>query len=112
MPESIYELRNETDELLVVWLEPWGSNWDLVPGEQLRVTANSPEAGTWQAERKANSITLYAWPGCTLQVFRNGVLVYTSDFPVPGLPPGINMQTFVGVIFRGEESPGTQAPKE
>ena len=105
MIESIEELRNDSPSPMDVHLEPWGAVHTLSPGSVLRIVARSPTEGTLEVVREESHITVFAWPGSTVQAFEGSKLVADCRPPVPDLPKGMSVRRFVKLMF-GSEAEG------
>ncbi|MDQ0475397.1 hypothetical protein [Labrys wisconsinensis] len=96
---DVYELRNIDAEPVAVLAEPWVEVFVAGPGETLRFVASSGVPGAFETEHRGREIVLHGWPGSMLEVFRDDRSVYRSTAPVPPLPSGMSMRTFVDLLF-------------
>lgn len=94
---------------LEVWFEPWGKSHSLAPGESFRVEGRSPQSGQMEVVESDGSLAVYGWPGSTLRVYNDKVLVDEFSIGFPELPPGMSFRTFVEVMFGGPGGPGRDA---
>jgi hypothetical protein len=97
------QVQNSSAASIHFYLEPWGEVFDMPAGAvfEVRCEATTDEAAP-QVEYGEQSITVYGWPGSTLQVFQGDVELGAGTQPrfrVPGVPPGMNVTQFVKSMF-------------
>lgn len=56
-------IENNGAEPLAVWLEPWGSEYHLMPGSILRFDGISEKDGRFEVVDYGDKIGVYEWPG-------------------------------------------------
>jgi len=105
MFERTESVANTGSEVLEVHLEPWGCIHLLQPRQVLRVVARGADDGDFEVVRTPDTVTVFAWPGTTAKAFEGGVLVQDLSTPVPEVPHGMSMRSFVATMFgAGEKS--------
>ena len=68
----------------------------LEPGGSLRLVGTSAETGAFEVVEEEDRVVVYHWPGSTVQVFQGEPLVNDLNVAVPGTPPGMSTQGFIG----------------
>ena len=86
------------------WIEPWAEQLEFPAGSAVELRAASAVEGRLTVEREADCMVVYAWPGSTLKVYVDGELIRSFDIPVPGVPPGMDVKGFLGVVL-GQSTP-------
>ena len=99
MFERIEAIHNTGGNALEVQVEPWAVSHVLAAGSQIRIVARGLRDGLLEVRWLGNVVTVYAWPGATVQVFDQDKLVLDCSTPVPDLPVGISVRTFVTNLF-------------
>jgi len=84
------EHRFSTPVALVI--EPWASQVMLAPNQMYEIVAKAPAVGSLHVDFGAAQITIYAWPGSTLRVLKDGEPIVECSIPVPSIPPGTRMR--------------------
>lgn len=92
-------IRNDRTRSIVVAIEPWGMAIELPPAESVHVRVRAPHGGTVEVESDTNSETVWAPPGSTVEVFKASELIYSSDVPVPDIPPGSSTRDFLKMVL-------------
>src|SRR5688572_2425018 len=92
------ETLQATDETLNVWFEPWGDGETFAPGTVVELRATGRPDGRLEIDMREECVIVYGWPGCTLQVFANGILLRDFSIPVPEPPPGMTTRQFVELL--------------
>ena len=91
----------ETSTSLI--LEPWGEIYPIEPHMRLTIYFRSPippsSSQAVEVEYGADQITVYAWEGCTVALFQNGVELGLGAFPRPRVPQGLETLKRLG-FFR------------
>ena len=105
MFEGTRDIANAEARPIEVYFEPWGMMHPLAPGASFRVSAASEVEGALEVVAEPGRVAVYAWPGCTIRVHRDGGLVEDFSIPVPGLPPGMSSRGFVDMMFGGPGEP-------
>jgi hypothetical protein len=103
MTEETRFITNPGPAVLQVLFEPWSMLHELPAGETFRIVGTSPQQGSMEVVETNDLVTVYGWPGSTLQVFQGEALL---DDPalyigVPDLPPGMSMRAFTELMFGG-----------
>ena len=108
MFEDRRTITNSSEKPLTVWLEPWGQDLQVAPGQSLDIVARSPSEGRLEVVNADDAVAVYAWPEATIQTFSQGELIYDMNiaFPVSALPPGVSARSFVEFMFGGPGGPG------
>lgn len=94
-------IHNTASLPLRVVLEPWGEELQLAPGATLRIVGCGESAGAWELERQEHTVILCGWPTSTFEVFEDDVLRCSSPVPVPGVPKGHTVASFLQGVFGG-----------
>lgn len=63
-------VRNSRNCAVACYLEPWGEEYSMEPGEALEFVFRGPSGDGPEIEDQDNSITVYGWSGSTAQVFQ------------------------------------------
>ena len=86
---------NRRDTTMAFLLEPWGEFYEMVPRATFTLVLRSPIQDTatilYGFEDGFDSITVYAWEGCTATLFQDGKELGAGLFPrsrVPKVPEG------------------------
>lgn len=103
-------LQAPPDQPLNVWFEPWADGLTLSPGAVAELRATAPNEGRLDVERQEDGVAVYGWPGCTLKVLVGGEVARDFGVPCFGLPPGVDMKGFVGLMFGPPPAQGVSAP--
>jgi len=79
MPE--YEvsmiISNSRERTITFVLEPWGTFYSMEPHATFTLVLRGPMRGTIEVDDGSDSITVYAWTGCTDAVLsQNGKELY------------------------------------
>ena len=105
--ESSIRIANGSSEGIEVWLEPWGDSVPLAGGGTLRIVATATEEGQFEVVWRAGDVTVYAWPTASVRVYAlDDSEVKPGSFasPVPQVPPGASVRSFLGVVLGEERS--------
>ncbi len=105
MFEDVEIIVNSLAVPVEVYFEPWGMNHALGPGESFRVVAVSEQEGKLEVTRRESLIAVYGWPGSTMRVYRDDVLVDDFSLKFPDLPPGLSTRSFIDLMFGGAGGP-------
>jgi len=54
-------------------LEPWGETYTMSPGTAFDIVARGPQGGILEVEVADDYITVYGWPGSTINLFHEGI---------------------------------------
>ena len=107
MHEDTRTITNSGLQTLPVCIEPWGMVHALAPGESFRVVASSAQPGRLEIVESGECVTIYSWAGSTLQLYQDDEIAEDFSTVVPGLPPGMTMQDFIGFMFSGPGGQGS-----
>lgn len=66
-------LTNPGDQHVMFCLEPWAREYSLDPHTSVDVIFESDTAGVPEVFHEPHRIVVYAWPGATARVLREGV---------------------------------------
>lgn len=107
MFEDRRTIANSADKSLTVWIEPWGQDLQVPPGQSLDLVARSPSEGRLEVVNGVEEVAVYAWPDATIQAFCQGELIYDMNitFPSAALPAGMSARSFVEFMFGGPGGP-------
>lgn len=107
MFEDRRTITNSAKESLTVWIEPWGQDLQVPPGQNLEVVAQSLSEGRLEIADVDEGIAVYAWPGATIQAFCQGERIYDANttFPAEALPAGMSTRGFIEFMFGGPGGP-------
>ncbi len=99
MFESTFTLTNTGEEPIDILFEPYGMPFRVPPGATFEVVARGEIEGEIEVERRAEGLILFGWPTSTAKVIIDGVLILDYDMPVPGVPEGASVRSFLGLLF-------------
>lgn len=85
---------NDSAEPIEVALEQWGRLLELLPGHSFEIVGESGGPGGFEIQR-ASDVFVYAWPGSTLRVSRDGELVHEERQAVAEVPRGTAVAGFM-----------------
>src|SRR5262245_21908026 len=94
MFEDTRTFSNHKEHPVRVCFEPWARTHDLLSAQSIHVIARSHSEGQLDVVHEDGLVTVYAWPGCTLQVFSGDALLLECEAPVPDLPKGMSVRSF------------------
>lgn len=104
-------IANGGNEPLPVWLEPYGQDFQILPGQSYRFVGTSAQEGQYDVVDYGDKIGIYDWPGACTKVFHCDTLIYTtSSFRVDDPPSGMPIRQFIETAFGGPG--GTGKPLE
>lgn len=92
-------LENPSKEPIRVWFEPWGDFRDLESGQHFDLEFLSDVRGAPELKANEGTIVVYAWPTATLTVRSACSEVVKFIVPVPTVPAGTNVSSFLEVIL-------------
>jgi hypothetical protein len=96
---------NEGEDVLVLIVEPWASEFSIAPGATFVVRAKSEVQGTLEVEREPARVTCWAWPHSTVEVWSGDRLIDSLDRPVPAVPEGSSVRRFLRGMFGHGDTP-------
>lgn len=99
MHREALDLINDQAGPIEVRIEPWGTTIPLEPGTSLHVVAQSQVAGRMEVVHAPGEVGVFAWSGCTVQVFRDEALVQDLLTPAPGLTDGMSTRQTLHALF-------------
>ena len=106
MYQSVEFVDNPTEQAIQVILEPWGLSIPLPANASFKVVARSPHEGQMEREDTSDGVIVYAWPGSTISVYQDNKLVEEIPIAVPSVPDGMNVRSFLGMVFGGKPKNG------
>jgi len=77
---------NSRERTITFVLEPWGEIYPMEPGVIFTLVFRSPIQGSVEVDDGVDSITVYAWKGCTATLFQDGEEVGAGIAPRPRVP--------------------------
>ena len=77
--EQSLNLTNGEKESIIVWLEPWGEDYQLNPSDHLIIGITSNISGVPELVYRTSALTVYVWSQCRCRVFLNGNEVTRSS---------------------------------
>ena len=80
-------ITNSGGKLRILWIEPWGDEVPMQPGETFEVVALGPSGDCLEVEASDVDLLVYGWPRSTLSVSRSTGMVREYDIPAPRTPP-------------------------
>jgi hypothetical protein len=96
-------LDNDIDKPICVWFEPWGDFRDLQSGQHFDLEFHASVPGEPEIERMEEGILVCAWPSATLSVKSDGFEILSFTIPVPEVPSGMKVSSFLRRMFsKGE----------
>jgi hypothetical protein len=99
MHRSSKTITNESDSVTTVCFEPWGLQQPLAPGRSFQVVATAEQPGELEIVEERHGFVVFAWPTCTLKVFSADELFEDLCVPVPGVPSGLSVRSFLGAVL-------------
>jgi hypothetical protein len=89
-------------------MEPWGDYIEMKPGSTYEVTIQGPAPDQMEVVKKEGGFLIWAWVDTISEVREDGAVIrpFTNN-RVPGLPPGMTMQGFIGTMFGKDVSGDT-----
>ena len=93
------KLDNPLDKPIRVWFEPWGDFRDLQPGQDFDLEFHGSVAGEPEISRIEEGFVVCGWPSATLTVKSAGFEVVNFTVPVPDVPPGMKVSSFLEHIL-------------
>jgi hypothetical protein len=96
---AILKLENPNDKPMRVWFEPWGDFRDLQPGQQFDLEFHADVSGEPEVRRIEEGFVICAWPSATLTVKSAGSEVVNFILPVPDVPSGMKVSSFLEHMF-------------
>jgi hypothetical protein len=104
--EDVREITNQRNEPITVWIEPWARDYELKPGETLRVVGRSVKDGRLEVVEYIDRIGVYEWPRASMHIFRGDELVEELEgFDDDGPPSGMSIRSFIENAFGGPGVP-------
>jgi hypothetical protein len=64
------EITNRSERSMIVYVEPWGDEFEIRPVECIRVDILSPNFRAIPVSHGSNSITVEGWEGTTAEVWK------------------------------------------
>jgi hypothetical protein len=64
------EITNRSERSMIVYVEPWGDEFEIRPVECIRVDILSPSFRAIPVSHGSNSITVEGWEGTTAEVWK------------------------------------------
>jgi hypothetical protein len=89
------KLENPSNKPIRVWFEPWGDFRDLQPGQQFDLEFHGNVSGEPEVRRDEDGFVVCAWPSATLTVRSAGSEIVNFIFPVPDVPSGMKVSSFL-----------------
>ena len=84
---------------MVLHLEPWGDQFEMLPADRLCLTARAEQSGSFEVEHLESEIIVWAWPSAVVRVFSDGDevgVVEVAERPaVPAVPEGHRVRSFL-----------------
>ena len=104
MIRSEIEISNTRSENLEVWFEPWGHPFELLPGQIIRIVAESVTPGSLELVEEEGSTAVYGWSKCSMNDYDGEELLFDL-FELPDLGDGPSPRQVVESLFGGPGSP-------
>jgi len=82
-----------------VWFEPWGMPIVFPAGTSLKLVAEGQAQGNLEIVNRDGEIFVYAWPTSVLKVYQDDQVVQSFFPPVPNVPTGWTVRSFVDKMF-------------
>lgn len=83
MFEQSLDLKNDSKENVLAWLEPWAEDYELSPNDHLKIEITSSVTGVPEIAYRNGGVAVYVWSLCRCRVFMNGHEVTRSSWDVP-----------------------------
>lgn len=83
------DLQNDSKHPVTLHLEPWGEQFVMPANSSFELVAQGPDSGhRLKIVFEDKNITLYAWPGSTVAVYKDGKQLDSgaSEMPSPATP--------------------------
>jgi hypothetical protein len=87
------DIINQTNQPMVICLEPWGTTLELPAQQIFDIVAQSSVRGDLEivVQEKSNEIELWGWDGATLKVFFEREQIHEETIPVPYHSPDFSL---------------------
>jgi len=66
------QLSNSTAQPLTLWIEPWGHDFLVAPGDNINMLFSGLTTSYLEIEFKEDCCIIYSWPNSSISVFQNG----------------------------------------
>jgi hypothetical protein len=99
MYSNEHTITNTTPQEMNVYIEPWALCEVLAPGQNVMVKAISEEEGEWEVCHDAQDIVLFAWGGCTIEIYREGSLIFDCPIACPSVPNNMTTRSFLELVL-------------
>ena len=76
----------------------------MAAGSTFNLVAGSEQAGSFEVEYGAEEIIVWAWPGAIVKLFCDGEELGTERPPVPAVPEGQTVSSFLRSILEKKET--------
>jgi len=88
MPEyEVSMMMSNSREITITFvLEPWGEIYTMEPRARFTLLLRSPIQGAVEIDDGVDSMTVYAWEGCTAALFQDGEELGAGTSPRPRVP--------------------------
>jgi hypothetical protein len=94
---------------VTVVIEPWGHPIEVMPGQTLTVMASGEAEGQLELQIEGSTTYVWAWPSATVRVVDVGAEILTLNTPVPDIPAGMTVRSFVELVEDAQDTQGTEA---
>jgi hypothetical protein len=85
--EEAIDVGNSTSEAITLWIEPWCLEFTVTPNDLFTIKATGPRRGRFIVCYLQNQITVCAWPGSTITVWKDDKEENIGELPrVPPIP--------------------------
>ena len=96
---ALFKLENPSEKPVRVLFEPWGDFRELQPGQCFDLEFHASVSGEPEIKRIEEGFVVCAWPSAVLTVKSAGSEVVKFTFPVPDVPPGTKVSSFLELMF-------------
>lgn len=80
---------NDADDVRELVLEPWGDHYPVPAHAAVKIQAYGPPDGFLLVKKTPQEISVYGWPGSTLEAAMNGWMLGPKTYRRPYAPPGV-----------------------
>ena len=106
--ESSISVTNSANRSVILYLEPWGDQFEMLPATTLCLIARAVQPGSFEIEHLEDEIIVWAWTGSVVSVFSEGneacILNGDERPPVPEVPEGQSVSGFLRTLLGKDRS--------
>ena len=87
---------------MILQLEPWGDQFEMLPGSSLCLLAKAERPGSFKIEHLESEIIVWAWPSAIVNVSSEGDETVVDEYErpaVPAVPEGHSVRSFLRMVL-------------